>query len=1645
MKKTSRQNYYHISNLQFHQSGLFFAVSRGQTLDIFFFDNEHLLQCDSESGMNCAIRPFSSTSFEYHIASFEWIEMHTNCSYYILSLRARLQESLTSKVLVEIHFPLNAESKAKDTSSAPLYFSKLSAFLSTLSGEQEPSENKTSEDLTEQVKELTEVKAKENFMKESDQPQEMQFLNVYGFDADSQLHQWKIQFPSTGKLKLDQSEPCQAILSKAVRMKVYGKFTAIASINVSKSKTIIIGGTDEGLIYLFDSAKLVRPFIRLLIPPFSSINCFDTKLYDEVFASLKKREARFSVKPQREQVKKNDSVAGYSRQFSTKISQLIVEENTNHLFVVFNSCIAKIYLTETLSRYLSLSDTFDYQKIVKEFSPLSASKSSIATALCVVLESWLLSEFQSRSENQDNSDSLSSSSLGLAQSQLSPETSANSSSFIPSERALPSRSSIALTSSVNIPLSETFLSGPVVLCPSFSTLPSSLGFSSILCVPTTVGIVWSDLASHLCLSCDKQSSEKGKTSLLELFRKMGSSNEVASQRFHKSNEITKITSFSDRSVYNNFAPHNLSFHANEVLSPSSLTQYPSNSSLHLFFSSQFATNLFHIHQAAYQFGEKELAGQLADSMNWLNRRSRRFAGSSEWGEWNANDSHDMEDEEEDEEEEERRGDGHMEGLNDANNFIDGADEDVESVTEDDENGDPDDFDAASEGNDDILGIQRIRASIRRKQRQIMARRSRQNEVTFLVGDLTVRPKEIPRFVSLPSNRIDTADVSKKIVQLPIKFTDLKLGNVDLLEENHSDDEKEESGDEEESEDENYLFEELIEDEDGSVRLLPSSVPGDTSNSSESAASTTSSSATSSLVQAEQISDVITDSLLCFDTKRQQSPGNKEATNATEESDDKESIHKDKEVSKPQAKKSTKQKNSLITSYFQPQKPVKSEQKQTASKNAQKKDKPIAAINFEQMDIFQAMFLFLEAYARNESVKAAKLLNFASPMALFYSFLKHTTAQFSKTSLLKSEEAIMKTSNPQSSPTATSSMSPPRPIILSPSSISSSMTNAPSTSSASSSSLPESFSLQFLSSFHSFPIHLPISYFWPCLHPAFASPTALQLFRDLVNQSLFVYDTLLHCCEQIRTIKSNKNKVSMNNSSLGLSRFRPLSNTTVPSTIDIMPMQPLPPFQRTFFNFPEEAFDFSCPTFIAPHPLIPGVFLVASQNTSQEDSIVLLVQQYLFFLVFMEQRCPNCLEVIAMNFDLHVNFCSRHRTRCDKCGQVMENDKVEIHQNTVHKEVPCPQCDMLIDAYFLEKHKKDECQNRVIGQCPYCNIDLFLDSPPNHVEDCGNRTDICEQCNNRVKLKDMDRHLESGCKEYLSIQPRPIRQGLRLKSSGILSAEDFSFLCPLCQEATFSTRKEAEVHISHECFLKDYLKQWELENGKKAAPLPFTVDAEGERVFVPQDIAKTKVSKENETKTQISRVGRGAGIRRDASRGTSLNQRAAGRRAAVRQNVVGDRITLLSEETGMSTRELLAAKEREKRFFAQRGRNPAPPRQPAPRFAREIEKHGGDLYKSAHRLGVDRAASVPIRARPVRSQNLYVPPATHNIELNRDQKIARASHAAPKTVAKPAAKVIAQPKTRAYYHPPALGDPKKRAVNPKTHSKPAPKIHTIFGT
>lgn len=125
--------------------------------------------------------------------------------------------------------------------------------------------------------------------------------------------------------------------------------------------------------------------------------------------------------------------------------------------------------------------------------------------------------------------------------------------------------------------------------------------------------------------------------------------------------------------------------------------------------------------------------------------------------------------------------------------------------------------------------------------------------------------------------------------------------------------------------------------------------------------------------------------------------------------------------------------------------------------------------------------------------------------------------------------------------------------------------------------------------------------------------------------------------------------------------------------------------------------------------------------------------------------------------------------CEDCGEEIDKYFLKKNQEEDYK-IPCEKCKVKIVKSSIKKHLEEECIKRVIRVCPYCEMELFADSPSDHVGICGSGTNVCSKCGKRVILKNMLLHIHSFCMEHClspvppscsNNQPEPLTDGARV--------------------------------------------------------------------------------------------------------------------------------------------------------------------------------------------------------------------------------------------------------------------------------------------
>jgi len=118
-------------------------------------------------------------------------------------------------------------------------------------------------------------------------------------------------------------------------------------------------------------------------------------------------------------------------------------------------------------------------------------------------------------------------------------------------------------------------------------------------------------------------------------------------------------------------------------------------------------------------------------------------------------------------------------------------------------------------------------------------------------------------------------------------------------------------------------------------------------------------------------------------------------------------------------------------------------------------------------------------------------------------------------------------------------------------------------------------------------------------------------------------------------------------------------------------------------------------------------------------------------------CDNCKARIAdSNWLMHSSICYKHNYWCNSCNiSVAKYNKKE--HDKLHEYIKC-NCGKNIENLKYNIHLIEECEKRLVD-CQYCNMKVIYCDKDEHEEMCGSRTDICDDCGNRIMIKNMITH------------------------------------------------------------------------------------------------------------------------------------------------------------------------------------------------------------------------------------------------------------------------------------------------------------------
>ncbi|CAN8311865.1 unnamed protein product [Cochlearia groenlandica] len=124
-------------------------------------------------------------------------------------------------------------------------------------------------------------------------------------------------------------------------------------------------------------------------------------------------------------------------------------------------------------------------------------------------------------------------------------------------------------------------------------------------------------------------------------------------------------------------------------------------------------------------------------------------------------------------------------------------------------------------------------------------------------------------------------------------------------------------------------------------------------------------------------------------------------------------------------------------------------------------------------------------------------------------------------------------------------------------------------------------------------------------------------------------------------------------------------------------------------------------------------------------------------------CNHCdRDIPSLNIDLHSVHCARNLEKCKICGDMVPKKHANEHFLNTHAPIVCTMCKEAIEREVFDTHKGEVCPKRIVT-CEFCEFPLPAVDLPEHQEVCGNRTEMCYQCNNYVRLRETYSH-ETKC-------------------------------------------------------------------------------------------------------------------------------------------------------------------------------------------------------------------------------------------------------------------------------------------------------------
>lgn len=137
-------------------------------------------------------------------------------------------------------------------------------------------------------------------------------------------------------------------------------------------------------------------------------------------------------------------------------------------------------------------------------------------------------------------------------------------------------------------------------------------------------------------------------------------------------------------------------------------------------------------------------------------------------------------------------------------------------------------------------------------------------------------------------------------------------------------------------------------------------------------------------------------------------------------------------------------------------------------------------------------------------------------------------------------------------------------------------------------------------------------------------------------------------------------------------------------------------------------------------------------------------------------CPNCRRRVPPSaLTMHQLRCERSNYYCEECNDVIAIADRQKHIAAMHLPIECSQCKAKVMRRELQAHLADKCARRMV-RCDYhefCGIRVPADELSAHQRECGEKTELCETCHQRIARKRYESHLPLCLSESIPSPPK----------------------------------------------------------------------------------------------------------------------------------------------------------------------------------------------------------------------------------------------------------------------------------------------------